>query len=111
MARSVPSSPSQSLAAARIVAVLMAPLGLWTMAPLGAPASRMRRVRRRVSTPAIPTMSMDFSQVSRCWAARQFDGSVMSARRIQPRAAGVVVSTSSAFAPTLPIWGNVKVMI
>src|SRR5229473_5085855 len=35
----------------------------------------------------------------------------MSARSTRPRAAGVVVSISSRLAPTLPIWGNVKVMI
>jgi carbamoyl-phosphate synthase small subunit len=40
-----------------------------------------------------------------------FDGSVMSARSTQPRAAGVVVSMSSALVPVLPICGKVKVMI
>jgi hypothetical protein len=71
----------------------------------------MRRVSRRVSTPASPVRSRDFSHVSKCCSARQFEGSVMSARNARPRAAGVMVSISSPLAPTLPICGKVKVMI
>ena len=69
----------------------------------------------RVSIPASPTMPRRFSQPSRCSLLRQFDGSVMAVRRITPRAPGVAamftVSMSSSFVPTLPMCGNVKVMI
>ena len=71
----------------------------------------MRRVSALVSTPAMPTRPWDLSHLSKCWVARQLEGSVMGARKIRPRAAGVVVSISSALVPTLPIWGKVKVMI
>ena len=77
--------------------------------PFGAPLSRIRRVRRRVSTPAIPTRLLEISQSLKCSVARQLAGSVISARKIQPRAAGVMVSISSILMPTLPICGNVKV--
>ena len=47
--------------------------------------------------------------------AQKFEGCVMSVRRITPRAPGVAamltVSMSSSLVPTLPICGNVKVMI
>jgi len=81
------------------------------MTPLGAPPSRMRRVSRRVSTPAIPTMPCCRSQSSRCRAARQFDGSLMRQRSTSPRTTGVAVSISSSLVPTLPMCGKVKVMI
>ena len=38
---------------------------------MGAPPSRMRRVRRRVSTPVIPTSPCTLSQASRCDRARE----------------------------------------
>jgi hypothetical protein len=82
---------------------------MWASAPFGEPSSRMRRVRRRVSTPAMPIRFCDFSHTSKPCAARQLDGPVTSARMTQPRAAGVRVSTSSGLAPTLPICGKVKV--
>ena len=48
-------------------------------------------------------------------AARQFAGSLISARSTTPRtperAAALTVSTSSSLAPTLPMCGKVKVMI
>jgi hypothetical protein len=64
-----------------------------------------------VSIPAIPGRPKRRSQSSSERVARKFDDSVGSARSTQPRAAGVVVSTSSSLAPTLPICGKVKVMI
>ena len=54
----------------------------------------MRRVNALVSTPAMPTRPWDLSHLSKCWVARQLEGSVMGARKIRPRAAGVVVSQS-----------------
>jgi hypothetical protein len=81
------------------------------MVACGAPRSRMRRVMARLSTPARPIRLCDFSQASKCWALRQFDGSVMSSRSTTPRTAGVVVSMSSGLVPTLPMCGKVKVMI
>jgi hypothetical protein len=55
------------------------------------------------------------SHSSRCCVARQFDGAVMAVRRIAPRAPGVAamltVSMSSSLVPTLPMCGNVNVMI
>jgi hypothetical protein len=71
----------------------------------------MRAVSARVSIPAIPGTPWLFSQSSRWRVARQFAGSVMSCFTTSPRAAGVVASMSSGLAPTLPMWGKVKVMI
>ena len=85
------------------------------MTAFGMPFSRIRPVSARVSMPASPMMPRRLSHWSRCAVARQFDGSVMAVRRITPRAPGVAamftVSMSSSLVPTLPICGNVKVMI
>ena len=78
---------------------------------MGAPPSRMRRVISRVSTPQMPGRLWPFSQSSSGLAARQLAGSVMSPRSTTPRAAGLMLSMSSALVPTLPICGKVKVMI
>ena len=71
----------------------------------------MRRVMARVSTSQIPGRLWLFNQSSSGFTERQFAGSVMSPRRTTPRAAGVIVSISSTFVPTLPMCGKVKVMI
>ena len=64
------------------------PSGACAMTALGMPRSRIRAVSARVSMPAMPMMLRRFSQASRWPSARQFDGSVMSARRTQPAHAG-----------------------
>ena len=111
MARSIPSSPGQAAAWALRAARSKRPSGAWATTPVGAPPSRIRRVRRRVSSPATPMRPFDLSQLLSGWVERQLEGSVISAARIRPRAGGVIVSRSSLLAPTLPIWGKVKVMI
>jgi hypothetical protein len=91
----MPSRPGQALASAISASMSNLPSGAWEITPEGAPPSRMRRVRRRVSTPLMPTSLYFFSQPSRCCAERQFEGSVISAEMTQPRAAGSPVSRSS----------------
>jgi hypothetical protein len=59
----------------------------------------------------MPTRLWLLSHWSSGCAARQLEGSVISADSTQPRAAGVVVSMSCGLVPTLPICGKVKVMI
>ena len=85
------------------------------MTAFGMPLSRMSAVSARVSTPVSPTMPRAFSQASRWRVARQFDGSVIAAASTTPRTpedeAALTLSMSSSFVPTLPICGNVKVMI
>jgi hypothetical protein len=79
------------------------------------PFVRMRLVSARVSMPASPTMPRALSHWSRWRVARKLEGSVMAVRRMTPRAPGVAAmlsdSMSSSFVPTLPMCGNVKVMI
>ena len=81
-------------------------LDVWISAPSCAPPVRNRRVSRLVSIPAMPMRPRRSSQPSRCWTARQFEGSVTSARSTSPSAAGVPDSRSSSLVPTLPIWGK-----
>ena len=59
---------------------------------------------------AFPLLS-HIGQLSRDDVARQLASAVGSWRVIMPSAAASPVSWSCAFAPTLPIWGNVNVMI
>ena len=48
--------------------------GSWQMTPVWGPPSRISRVRRRVSTPAMPTGCGDFSQASRWLHAASWTG-------------------------------------
>ena len=57
------------------------------MVTWGAPAWRIARVNRRVSTPPIPIRPCRASQSFRSAAARQFEGSVGDQRTTIPRAA------------------------
>ncbi len=107
----MPFRPGHALAWARSASRSNVPDSEWAITPCGAPAARIRRVSWRVSMPEIPISPCDASQPVNGAIARQLDGSVTSARRITPRANGVGDSMSSAFAPTLPMWGKVKVMI
>ena len=52
-----------------------------------------------------------FIQSSSRSTLRKLDGAVTSSRTIMPSACGRSASTSSGFAPTLPMCGKVKVMI
>ena len=51
------------------------------------------------------------SHASSGCSLRQFEGGVGSARKTAPRAAGRAASWSVALQPTIPMCGNVKVMI
>ena len=64
-----------------------------------APASRMWRVRRRVSTPAMPGTPWRVSQVPRSSTARQLDGRRASSRTTTPRQCGRRLSWSSGLTP------------
>ena len=91
------------------------PSGSCATIPFGMPFSRISAVSARVSMPAMPTMPRAFSHWSKAGVARKFAGSVMSVFSTQPRTpeahAAFTVSMSSSLAPTLPIWGKVKVTI
>jgi hypothetical protein len=85
------------------------------MTAFGMPRSRISAVSALVSIPVRPTMLRALSQASRSREARQLDGSVMAAASTTPRTpddeAALTLSMSSSLVPTLPICGNVKVMI
>ena len=75
------------------------------------PAASIRSVNARVSTPAIPATPWPRSQASNPWVDRQFAGSEISCFSTSPLAAMLPASKSSRLVPTLPICGNVKVII
>ena len=85
------------------------------MTAWGAPLSRMRLVRARVSTPARPTTPRRFIQASKPASERQLAGSVGTSRKIAPRAEvsepPPICSMSSTLVPTLPTCGKVKAKI
>ncbi len=78
--RSTPSVPGSSRAASLRVTSSAVP-----KAPAMAPASRMWRVRRRVSMPVIPGTPDALSHESRSRLDRQFDGRSVMSRTITPR--------------------------
>ena len=64
-----------------------------------------------VSTPEIPNNLFFFSQFCKLSVALKFDCIEISSLITNPFAAGFLDSTSCWFTPTLPICGNVKVII
>ena len=81
----------------------------WAMAIVGGPSRRTRRVSARVSTPEMPMRPVSAIHVGKSRFARKLLGLVTASRTMAPSAWAAPASTSSALAPTLPMWGKVKV--
>ena len=107
----MPSSPGHACAMRSSSARSNTPAAECETTPCGAPPALIRRVKARVSMPDRPMRACRFIQPSSRSTARNEDGAVTSSRTIMPSACGWSASTSSGLAPTLPIWGKVKVMI
>src|SRR5580700_593008 len=77
------------------------------------PLSRRWRVRARVSTSVMPTMSCFSRKASSVLSARQLDATGLASRTTNPATRGrpSTASLSAALTPVLPIWGAVIVTI
>ncbi len=94
LTRSRPSVPGSASAAAFRVVSSVVPKAAGM-----APASRMCRVRRRVSTPAMPGTPWRSSHAPSSSAARQLDGRRASSRTTTPRQNGLWLSSSRWVTP------------
>ena len=109
--RSLPLIPGHWLSFCLRYSKSWKPFWLKFTRALGAPNSLIFFVKALVSIPYMPVILFLSSQTSKVSSFLQFDGSVGLARVITPAAVGFSDSLSSLFVPTMPICGNVKVII